>query len=219
MNQKNLKLWLGIAAIVFAVAAIALLFVGIFAVDFAQAKLIKIMVFVIAALCLAIAVELFIFGWMEIGGAPNYFLYDTQTKRNIPVQKLSFQIINGRMNRYLAMYAPTEGKLWTDRALDDPYLNMQDAYKPAVAYKLLYDLAEKDAEQGWKCFEMASEETVEFICVALEMNNDVEMASNLRQMKASTPLNLKYVRDYIVKNRNYLKSKLSHYIYDNIQSF
>lgn len=219
MNQKNLKLWFGIAAIVFAVAAIALLFVGIFAFNFAEAKLIKIMVLVISVLCLAIAVELVIFGWMEMGGAPNFFLYDSQTKRNIPVQKLSFQIINGRMNRFLAMYAPTEGKLWTDRALDDPYLNMQDVYKPAVAYKLLYDLAEKDAEQGWKCFELASEETVEFICVALEMNNDVEMASNLRQMKKSVPLNLKYVRDYIVKNRNYLKSKLSHYIYDNIQSF
>ena len=219
MNRKNLKLWLGVAAIVFALAAIALLFVGIFAVSFAEAKLVKIMMFVISALCLAMAVELVIFGWMEIGGAPNYFLFDNQTKRNIPVQKLSFQIINGRMNRFLAMYAPTEGKLWTDRALDDPYLNMQEAYKPAVAYKLLYDLAEKDSEQGWKCFELASEETVEFICVALEMNNDVEMASNLRQMKKSIPLNLKYVRDYVVKNRNYLKSKLSHYIYDNIQSF
>ncbi|MBO5939452.1 MAG: hypothetical protein J6Q82_08185 [Clostridia bacterium] len=216
MNQNKLKFGFGIAAIVFAIAAIALLFVGIFAIN---ATLIKVMVFVIAALCLAIAVELVFFGWMEIGGAPNYFLYDSQTKRNIPVQKLTFQTINGRMNRFLAMYAPTEGKLWTDRALDDPYLNMQDVYKPAVAYKLLYDLAEKDAEQGWKCFELASDETVEFICVALEMNNDLEVASNLRQMKASQPLNLKYVRDYIVKNRNYLKSKLSHYIYDNIQSF
>ena len=123
------------------------------------------------------------------------------------------------MNRFLATYAPTEGKLWTDRALDDPDLTMRDAYKPAVAYKLLYDLAEKDAEQGWKCFELASEETVEFICVALEMNNDLEMANTLRQMKASYPLNLKYVRDYIVKNRAYLKGKLTRYIYDNIQSF
>ena len=216
MNQKKLKLGFGITAIVFAIAAVALLLVGLFA---ANVTLIKVILFVIAALCLAMAVEMFLFGWMEVGGAPNYFLYDPQTKRNIPVQKLTFQWINGRMNRFLATYAPTEGKLWTDRALDDPYLNMQAAYKPAVAYKLLYDLAEKDAEHGWKCFELASEETVEFICVGLEMNNDVEMASNLRQMKASQPLNLKYVRDYIVKNRNYLKSKLSHYIYDNIQSF
>jgi hypothetical protein len=216
MKENKLKLGFGIAAIVFAVAALAVLFVGIFAIN---ATFIKVMMFVIAALCVAMAVELVLFGWMEVGGAPNYFLYDSQTKRNIPVQKLSFQIINSKMNRFLAMYAPTEGKLWTDRALDDPYLNMQDAYKPAVAYKLLYDLAEKDAEQGWKCFELASEETVEFICVALEMNNDIDMASTLRQMKASQPLNVKYVRDYIVKNRIYLKSKLSHYIYDNIQSF
>ena len=219
MKQNKLKLGFGIAAGVFALVAVVLLLVGILAVDFARAGVVKVMLFIIAALCLALAAELFLFGWKELGGVPNFFLYDHQTKRNIPVQKLNFQTINGRMNRYLATYAPTEGKLWTDRALDDQYLNMAEVYKPAVAYKLLYSLAEKDMEQGWKCFELASDETVEFICVALEMNNDMEMASTLRQMKASKPLNLKYVRDYIVTKRSYLKNKLSRYVYDNIQSF
>ena len=96
---------------------------------------------------------------------------------------------------------------------------MEDKFKPAVAYKLLYDLAERDAEQGWRCFEVASEETVEFLCASLELNYDTDMARTLRQMKNSQPLNLKYVRDYIVKNKDYLKNKLYHYVYDNIQLF
>jgi hypothetical protein len=123
------------------------------------------------------------------------------------------------MNRYLSGYAASEGKLWTDRVLDNPYLEMEDKFKPAVAYKLLYDLAERDAEPGWKCFEVASEETVEFLCNALDANGDLDMARTIRMMKHSKPMNMKQVRDYIVNNRNYLKSKLYRYVYDHIQLF
>ncbi len=219
MNQSKLKLMFGIAGIVLAVVAIALIFVGAFAIEFASAALVKIMVFIIAVLCLALAAELFYLLMVENDSAPNYFLYNSQTKRNIPANKLTIQIINSRLNRYLSGFAPSEGKLWTDKILDNPYLEMEDQFKPAVAYKLLYDLAEKDTEQAWKCFELASEETVEFLCSALEMNYDTDMARTLRQMKGATPLNLKLVRDYIVKNRNYLKGKLCRYIYDNIHLF
>ncbi|MBE6545922.1 MAG: hypothetical protein E7668_00590 [Ruminococcaceae bacterium] len=219
MGQNKLKLLFGVLAIVFAVVAVALLLVGILAVHFDEAALVKVLVIIISVICFIIAAEMVYMFYIESDSAPNYFLYNAQTKRNIPVQKMTFQVINSRMNRYLSGYAPSEGKLWTERIFDNPYLEMDDKFKPAVAYKLLYDLAERDSEQGWKCFEIASEETVEFLCTALEMNYDTDMARTLRQMKTSAPLNLKYVRDYIVKNRNYLKSKLCHYIYDNIQLF
>ena len=219
MNQNKMKLLLGVVGIILAVVAIALFFVGVFAIDFSSAALVKIMVFVISFLCLALAVELFFLFTVENEKAPNYFLYNSQSKKNIPANKLSFQIINGRMNRYLSGFAPSEGKLWTDRILDNPYLEIEDKFKPAIAYKLLYDLAERDNEQAWRCFEIASEETVEFLCSSLEMNYDTDMARTLRQLKGAYPLNLKLVRDYIVKNRNYLKGKLCRYIYDNIQLF
>ena len=216
MNQKTLKLIFAIVGIVFAVIAITLLLVGILALN---NTLLKVLVIIISALCFLIAGELIFLFFIQTDSAPNYFLYNRETKRNIPVQKLTFQMINGRMNRYLSNFAVSEGKLWTDRVLENPPKEMDDKFKPAVAYKLLYDLAEKDVEQGWKCFEIASDETVEFICTSLEMNQDYDMAKTLRFMKDSKPLNLKYARDYIVKNRNYLKSKLCRYIYDNIQLF
>jgi len=219
MSQNKLKLFFGIGAIVFAVLFVVLLLVGIFAIPAATALLVKILVIIISVLCLLIGLELGYMYLIENESAPNYFLYNNQTKRNIPVQKLNFQIINGRMNRFLAGYAPSVGKLWTDRVLDNPYLEMEDKFKPAVAYKLLYDLAEKDTEVAWHCFELASEETVEFLCIALEMNDDGEIAKNLRQMKNAEPLNIKCVRDYLVNNRNYLKGKLCRYIYDNIRLF
>lgn len=219
MSQNKLKLLLGIGTIVFAVVAIALLLVGVIAVNYDSTPFIKIMVIIISVICLILAAELAYMYFMENDTAPNYFLYDTQARRNIPAQRLTFQMINGRMNRFLAGYAPSEGKLWTDGILDNPYLEMEDKFKPAVAYKLLYDLAERDTEQGWMCFDIASVATVEFICNGLDMNRDSDLSRTLRQMKASKPFNMKYFRDYIVNNRSYLKSKLGHYVYDNIQMF
>ena len=219
MNQNKLKLLIGILSIFFAILGIVLLLVGILVVDGSDAGLIKAMVIIISILCLLIAVELGFMFFIESDSEPNYFLYNRDAKKNIPVSKLTFQTINGRMNRYLSNYATSEGKLWTDHILENPHLAMEDKFKPAVAYKLLYDLAEKDVEQGWRCFDGASMETVEFLCTALEMNHDTDMARTLRQMKSAQPLNLKYVRDYIVKNRNYLKGKMCRYIYDNIHLF
>ena len=217
MSQSKLKTLFGVGAIVSAVLAIALFLIGLFAVE--SFAFLKTMLIIMAAICLLLAVEFLFMLLSEKDSAPNFFLYNAQSGRNIPVQKLNFQIVNGRMNRYLSGYAASEGKLWTERVLDNPYLEMEDKYKPAVAYKLLYDLAERDAENGWRCFEIASEETVEFLCRALEANEDKDMARAIRSMKRAKPLNLKQVRDYIVNNRQYLKSKLYRYVYDHIQMF
>ena len=86
-------------------------------------------------------------------------------------------------------------------------------------YKLLFDLAERDFDAGWKCFDLASDETVDFIAAAIELNGDTEMAKTLRQFKASKPTNLKHVRDYLVGNRKYLQSKIFRYTVDNIEKF
>ena len=216
MEQKKLKLILMIGSAVFAIVGIVLFILGI-ALDITALP--RTFVLISAVLSILLAAEGGYLLFLMQDTKQNYFLYNYQTKRNIPVQKLTFQTVNGRMNRYLSGYASSEGKIWTDRVFDNPYLEMNDNFKPLVAYKLLFDLAEFDSENGWKCFDIASEETVDFICKGLEMNNDGELAKTLRQVKASKPLNLKFVRDYLVKNKKYLQKKMFIYVYDNIQSF
>ncbi len=216
MNQKKLKLILAITSAIALVAAIVLFVLSLTVIHNTVTRVIMI---ITSVLFLALAVEVFYLFWIAGDTRANYFLYDSRQGRNISVQKLAFQTINVRMNRFLSGYASSEGKLWTDKILDNPYLEMDDAFKPLVAYKLLFDLAEHDSEGGWRCFELASYETVDFLCAALEMGGDDEMAQNLRQMKAAEPINLKYVRDYLVRNRQYLKEKMRRYVCDNIQNF
>ena len=174
---------------------------------------------IVAVLSLALAGELAYLRWISGDSHPNYFLYDSRAKKNIPVQKLTFQAVNNRMNRFFAGYAPSEGKIWTDGILENPYLDMADEFKPVVAYKLLFDLAQMDVEKGWKCFEMASVATVDFVCKGLEQNGETEVAKNLRMMKAAQPFQIKYVRDYLVSNKAYLQSKMFKYVRDNIDKF
>ena len=218
MNQNRLKMFLGIAAGVLAVVAIVLFVVACAVIDTTATRVVMI---IAAVLSLVMAALLGYLVLLANDTAPNYFLYDSASKRNIPVQKLTFDTVNVRMNRCLSGYAKSEGKLWTDRILENPSLDMDDSFKPLVAYKLLYDLAAHDAENGWKCFEYASFETVSFLCDALEMNNDNEMAVALRQMKSglNVKCDIKHVRDYLVSNLAYLKDRMFRYVRDNIEQF
>ena len=214
-KQKKRLILLISAAVAFA------LFITFFVIGIAYGGSIfsKIVLIVISVLILLLALEL-IYLWVlceEV--VPNYFLFNGNINRNMPVSKLTFQIINVRMNKYLAGYAQSEGKLWTDKVLDNPTIEMDEVFKPLVAYKLLFDLAERDVEAAWKCFELASAQTVEFIAAGLEMNADGEFAKALRKIKSTTPVDLPRLRDLLIKNKRYLQGKMFKYVTQNINKF
>ena len=217
MNQEKLKILLIVLSCVFAALFVGLLIFGIlFNADFI---ITKVLVFILSFVSLALCVE-FAFLYILIKDTkPNFFLYDTKAKRNIALENLSFAIVNARMNSYFSKFASSEGKIWTDRILDDPELEMSDEFKPIVAYKLLFDLANIDKEIGWSCFDTASGETVEFICAALTANNDGEFANMVREYKNAEPTNIAAVRELLISNKNYLKKKMYKYVCANIEKF
>ncbi len=216
MNRNTLKIALGVATVFFLIVAIVLFVLGL-TLDISTLP--KVILIIVSILALALGVELGYFVYLLIDKNPNYFLYNPQTKRNISVQKLTFQNVNSRMNRFLSGYAASEGKIWNDRVFDDPYLEMEDEFRPLVAYKLLFGLADKDAEAGWKCLENASDDTIAFICKGLRANNDNEFATAIENVMAQKPVNIKVIRDYLVRNRKYMQNKMFKYVLENIDKF
>ena len=216
MDNKKKRLILLISAAVAFALFITFLVIGI---AYSGSMFSKIVLIVISVLVLLLALELIYLWVLSVEVVPNYFLFNGNVNRNMPVSKLTFQTVNVRMNRYLAGYAQSEGKLWTDKVLDDPSIEMEEAFKPLVAYKLLFDLAERDVEAAWKCFELASAQTVEFIAVGLEMNGDGEFAKALRKIKSGTPVDLARLRDLLIKNKRYLQGKMFKYVTQNINKF
>ena len=216
MKQDKIKLIMTIACTCFAVLAIVFFVAGIlYGGDHGFTKII---LFVIAAVSLCAAGELAYLVWFSRGGdTPNFFLFNESTKMNISIGDLSDKRINDKMMEYFSDYAPSEGKLWTGNILVN--CEMEEHFKPAVAYKLIYDLAVIDKDAGWKCFDLASVETVDFIASAFEKNGDVDMAGYIKQFKHVQPLNIPQFREFIISNKDYLGMKLCSYVRENIDRF
>ena len=214
MDRKKVKLLVGIAAGFFAVVSIVLFLVTFLAgMNTASSVILGIVAF----LSLALAGELFYMFLLNNGEKANYFLYDYSSKKNVPVQKLNFSVVNARMGRYLSKFAASEGKIWNDRVLDQ--VEIAPEFKPLVAYKLLFGLADKDVEAGWKCLENASSKTIVFICDALNANSDLEFSNNFGKMMADKPLDIALVRDYLVRNKKYMQGRMVKYVVENIDLF
>ncbi len=216
MDRKKLMIILGAATAFFAIVAVVLFVLGLV---LELATFPKVLLIIISVLCLVLAGELGYFTYLMVDTKPNYFLYNPSVKRNISVQKLTFAMINSRMNRFLSGYAASEGRLWNDRVLDNPYLDIAPEFKPLVAYKMLYGLAEKDAEPGWKCLENSSEETIKYICDGLVANGDGEFAGYIGSMMSERPANIKLMRDYLIRNKKYMQAKMTKYVVENINLF
>ncbi len=216
MDQKRANLLLKIGSAVFAVVGVALAVFGIF---YDKSILGKVLLFVGAVVVVLLAAELSYLSMMSKTVKPNFFLYNPSTNSNASPETLTFEAANARMNKYLAKFAPSEGKYWTDKVLEVSAVAIGENYKPLVAYKLLYDIAENDSEAGWKCFLLATEETVGYIADGVAQNGDAQLADALRQLKGAKPINMKQTRDFLVGNKKYIKKKFFKYVIDNIDKF
>lgn len=216
MDRKKLKFLFAAATVFFLIVSVVM-FVLSLKID--MNIWLKIILIAASVVCFAIFAEGAYFVYMVSDSTQNYFLFNNQTKRNISVQKLTFQTINARMNSFLSNYASSEAKIWNERVLDNPYLEMADNFKPLVAYKLLFGLADRDSEAGWRCLMNSSEETVLFICNGLEANGDKAFADAFAQRMKEKPINVNSVRELLVKNKKYIQNKMTKYVIENIDSF
>lgn len=216
MDRNKLKILLGFVTALFLVVAVVLF---VLALSLDIATLPKVVLIIVSVLALALSIELAYFTYLLVDKNPNYFLYNPRMRRNSSVQNLTFETVNARMNRFLAKYATSEGKIWNERVLDNPYLEMPEEFKPLVAYKLLFGLAANDSEAGWRCLENASYDTVRFICNGLRANGDAEFASAIEKIMTQKPVNIKVIRDYLVRNKRYVQKKMLSYTVENIEKF
>lgn len=214
MERKTVKLIVGIAAIVAFVVSIGLLCVVLFAGLKAPSSIIM---GIVAGLAFLLSIELGYMFLLNRSSAANYFLYDPTTKQNVPVSKLNFNVVSTRTGRYISQFAASEGEIWNKGVLDTADIHPE--FKPLVAYKLLFSLAEKDNEMGWQCLENASSKTIMFICEALNENSDYEFSNNFNKMMGEKPLNMPMIRDYLVRNKKYMQSRMLKYVTENIEIF
>ena len=151
---------------------------------------------------------------------PNFFLFDRVKKRNIAIENLTFATVNERMNFFLTLICESSEQLWIENILDDSRkFGPRGVYKPLVAYKMLYDLGEKDLDCHWELLRNAAPATIDMLCKALECGGEQQMVNAFRYIHENCSNDSKQMRDFICGNMRYIKGKMLAYVKRHIELF
>lgn len=216
LKQNLTWIWWLVAGVSL-VGAILLL---VFAVPGADATYKKVMLSIISALMILLSLLIVYYIWISRDKEPNFFLFDRQKKANISIDALTFKTVNERMTFYQSMVASTVEELWQGDVLENATkLGYRKVYRPLLAYKMLYDLADKNLEAYWELLFTASDATVNSLCSALEQGGEQEMVKAFRYMMEHLRDNPEKIKSFISGNERYIRGRMLGYIKHNIELF
>ncbi len=153
---------------------------------------------------------------------PNFFLYDQAMRRNLSLEELTFDVVNERMDFYLSLISDSDEELWQGGVLakNDGSFGKEDAYRPLVAYKMLYDLTEHNDDIHWRQLEMAEVTTVRLLTRALSQCGDRDLAQAIVDLYRGEGLeDGENLRDFLLGNRKYLRGRMLRYVKQHLDYF
>ncbi len=215
--KKKLPLIMAIVAILCVVCAILIF---LFPVANADAGYKKVIGIIIGALLLLFALLDVIYLWLGRDSEPNFFLFDRQKKRNIDVDNLTFKFANERLSFLLTTISDSTEELWTGDILENELkLGYRKVYRPLIAYKMLYNLADQNLDDYWEYLIKATPETVESIAKALRQGGETEMVRVFLFIMQTYREDPAKIRNFVLGNQKYIRGRIMAYIKRNIEMF
>lgn len=194
-----------------------------FAVPDAASAFFSVVIAIIAILSMLLGGLIITFLFNARDNDVNFFLHDRKTGTNIRAESLTFERINSRMSYFMSRLSPTFADVWQGNVLtsEDTNFGHGDVYKPLVAYKMLYDLAELDRPEVWDLFANAAPETVETLCDIFASRGENAMAQTLMEAytSAAETKDTAWARDFLMGNVNYFRRHMTDYVKKNIEWF
>ena len=217
-----MKKWLPIVLSIVAIASIVIAFVLFFvAVPRADGVAYKRVLGVIAGILfvfLALLSAYYIFLMQD--RESNFFLFDRQRKRNISIDDLTFKFANERLSFLLTTVSQSAEDLWHEDVLENELkLGYRKVYRPLIAYKMLYDLADKNVDSYWEYLLTATPETVLSIARALEQAGEKEMVKAFIFIMENYRGEPAKIRNFVLGNQKYIRGRIMAYIKRNIELF
>jgi len=215
--KKKLPLLMALLGIISAVGAILLFAIALPA---ANAPYKKILTAIIASLLLVLSLLAAYYLYVMRDVEPNFFLFDRSKKRNIPVEELTFKTVNERMNFFLTLVCESAVQLWQNDVLEnESRLGYRRVYRPLLAYKMLYDLADKNIPTYWELLYNATPATVNSLCDALEQGGEKEMVRAFRYIMENYRATPDKIKDFVEGNQRYIRGRMLGYVKRNIEIF
>ena len=215
--KKNLSLLIGVAGVISLIGAILIFVFPIMQGDATYKVVLGWIAAVLLLLFTALAVVYLMLG---IDREPNFFLQNREKRRNMPVEKLTFTHVNERLNFLLTTVSQSAEELWTENVLENELkLGYRRVYRPLIAYKMLYDLADKNIDSYWAYLETASPRTVDSIVDALAQAGETEFPKVFRTIMDHHSDDPSKMRTFIVGNAKFLRARIMAYVKKNIEQF
>ncbi len=156
------------------------------------------------------------------GEKANFFLYDSKLKENMPVDELTFEVVNKKMTFVMTNLTSSASKVWTENVFgmeNEIFAEGDDSFVPLVAYKILYDLLERSNEAIWQLYLAADAEIIDAIAAALELNGDNELANAVKFLHENADGNYERTAKFLGDNKKYIQAKMVKYVKSNINKF
>ena len=174
----------------------------------------------IGILMLVLAALIGVYLWFSREKEPNFFLFDRQKKRNVDVDELTFKMANERLSFLLTTVSESTEELWTTDVLENELkLGYRKVYRPLIAYKMLYDLADKNIDEYWGYLLTSTPETVNSIAQALAQAGETEMVKAFRFIMQNYREDSAKIRNFVIGNQKYIRGRIMSYIKRNIEMF
>ena len=215
--KKKIPLIMAAVAIVSFVGAVLLFAL---AVPNANATYKRVLEIVLGILMIVLSLAIGYYLLVTRDVEPNFFLFDRAKKKNIPVENLTFTIVNERMSFFLTMVCDSAEQLWEENILEsDRKLGYRRVYRPLLAYKMLYDLADKNNDSYWNLLLQASPATIASLASALGQGGEQEMVKAFTFIMENYRANPEKIKDFVCGNMRYIRGRMLGYIKKNIEYF
>ena len=215
--KKYLPTIMVAAAVISFIGAILILVIPVARADVPYKRVLGIIIAVFMSLLAALIA---IYLWLNRDTEPNFFLFDRQRKRNIPLDDLTFKFANERLSFLLTTVSQSPEDLWNKDVLENELkLGYRKVYRPLIAYKMLYDLADKNVDSYWEYLLTATPETVLSIARALEQAGETEMPKTFVFIMENYRGDPDKIRNFISGNQKYIRGRIMAYIKRNIELF
>lgn len=151
----------------------------------------------------------------------NYFLNANGKKKGIPVEELTFDIIDKQMNKFVIDAFGSPVALWKNSVFSagEEVFGKECAFKVLLAYKMLSDLQVHHSKKAWKMFFELPDVDFADIQECLVRNGDDELARALNMYRLSGESCVGEAAAFLDENASYIQRRMLNYVTRKINSF
>ena len=152
---------------------------------------------------------------------PNFFLYDTGKKNNMPIEELEFDHVNRKMTYFMSHVAKNAREVWERDIVgsENELFGDENQFRPLAAYKVLFDLSDRGNDAVWALYLNASDDIIVSIVDALALGGDIELGKAIRHLHKTAEGDAEKTQKFLSDNKVYIQKKMVKYVKANIEKF